>query len=354
MKQKISTRLGLLIIGTVSVTILVFVTLFIQRTALVFPVIIHEPPHPSASFEIPKKPLASPLKWVEVTTENFWNRSDLFAKTATLPYHFAPIKFSYPSNWKFSCCWGMDHAEGHNIIPVDSVGKYIEGSPTVSILIHGLAGCPAVIDRCSLDEQIRLTPSQKYQRMVSNLPENAKVLPKRYLPGLKKNAFAYEYSRFDPPIQYESYVFTIDDEVVEVEFKRVEKLERNFIDAFLNEIRTELEESLPTLNHSVIREVSFCDKAYKAPSIYPDAPDIIARLGELSTKQTNPYFCDNLLKNNPEDSLEFEIYRSPLSADHAGIEYYVGINAVSWRVENKTIYTIGGYDGSLTRYGIIE
>lgn len=177
--------------------------------------------------------------WVEVTKENFWNRAELFSEKAKLPYNFPDIRFSYPSNWKFQCCSGMGHGEGHNIIPLNDKGERINDSPSVNILVHVLNGCPKVSGTCALNEQIVLTPQQKYQRLVNNLPENAKVLTKKKLENLNEIAFVYTHSRFSPPINFESYTFIRGNDVVTIEFRKPEELGREFIESFLQRIKAD-------------------------------------------------------------------------------------------------------------------
>lgn len=291
------------------------------------------------------------MDWLEITKSNFWNRPELFARGELRS--FPSIKFSYPSNWRFGCCSDMDHGSANNFIPLDSEGNLIQGSPLVTVLHHSLRGCSDVTKTCSLDEQAILSPQEKTQNLINTIPENAIVLPDKLLPAINKKAFAYTYSRSRDAVNilYENYLFNIDDHVIEIQFRDPEKLGTKFIETFLSEIRLDTNSSsLPSLNRTSFRKLSFCGTEYEVNAIYSGNTDILQKIAEFSAQQSNQDFCNNFNRNKSGDILDFEIYRRPMDIDYNPNEYYVRAGSI-WKIKDGNIYLLGGFDGSLEFYG---
>lgn len=195
--------------------------------------------------EVPKNRFSSEVfsselvveEWTEISRDSYWDRTELFASGN--PWKFPPIKFSYPSNWHFRCCDGMDFNTLNTIFPVDSEGKSYEVAPSIRIIQIGLAGCPHIVGNCSLEKIMELDSKETYERRIKNLPENSKVLPKTFLRGINKYVFSYSHTvpREEKSAGYEALLFEVEDELVEVQFVRPGLIDAEMKEKFLSSIQ---------------------------------------------------------------------------------------------------------------------
>ncbi len=172
-------------------------------------------------------------EWREVNHANFWGQPNLFANP---DYKFANIKFSYPDNWKFSCC--NDREEGSTHIIYSSL-NLDTSLPYIKIMDFALSGCPDVNKSCSIDETVKKIPEEKFNDLIQTIPNDAQILPKLSLNNLNSDAFVY-VTTDNEGRGIKSFIIKTADDVIEISFVNHKLLESEFINIFLDKIENEL------------------------------------------------------------------------------------------------------------------
>ncbi|MFA7319548.1 MAG: hypothetical protein WC022_03055 [Parcubacteria group bacterium] len=167
-------------------------------------------------------------QWTTVNHENFWHNTNLFANTN---YSFPNIEFSYPENWEFKCCGDMDHASEHFISPSKIIDKSL---PYVRIIDYVLSGCPNLESVCAMEKRTKITAKEEFNHLVSNVPVD-QVLPRMKLEKLNTDTFVYKKIEADNRFS-KAYIINLGDRVVEIDFVNYDLLNNAFIEKFLNSI----------------------------------------------------------------------------------------------------------------------
>ena len=175
-------------------------------------------------------------KWVEVNRANFWNNPDLFAGGK---YRFPNIKFFYPVGWKFSCCNDMDTASIHNIF---SSQKADTAHPYIRLTDYNLTGCPNAEGSCSIDKQVKVTATEKFQQLISAIPVTS-VLTEAKVTNLNTTAFVYQGQEANGKLS-KAYIINLGNDVIEVDFVNHELINNSeaFIEDFLKSLSFEQED----------------------------------------------------------------------------------------------------------------
>ncbi len=228
MNQKISTKLGIIIIVIMAVTAGMFVwkieeSNFSESELQSFQIDKLDKSKKDSLIEISDK-------WTTINHGNFWNNPNLFSGH---DYKFPNIEFSYPENWEFRCCGDMDNASEHFI----NLPSRDNSSPYIRITDYVMSGCPDSEKECSMDNIVKLTAKEKFNRLVLNVPRD-KILQEMQLKKLNTSAFVYKKIEKDNKLS-KAYIINLVNDVIEIDFINYELLDEKFIENFLNHISFE-------------------------------------------------------------------------------------------------------------------
>jgi hypothetical protein len=227
MKQKINTKLGVIIIVIIAITAGMFVwkcyreNKFTNRESQMSSETKKSSNLNNGTFEISNK-------WTIVNHGNFWNNPNLFAHRS---YSFPNIEFSYPENWDFRCCNDMEFVSTHTIY---SNKEQYKSLPSIRISNISSVGCPSLKEKCALNEIIKITANEKFNRLISAV-SNDQILPKTKLKNLNTIAFVYKKTEKDNKFS-KAYIINLGGSIIEVDFINYELLDNKFIEKFLNGI----------------------------------------------------------------------------------------------------------------------
>lgn len=226
--KKIYTGVGIILIVIITVSIGIFVWKCEKKKLTEF----NPQTANQAGVSTGEKTFKISDNWTLVSHYNFWNNPNVFKTT---PYNFANIKFSYPENWEFQCCNDMDHASTHTIYSSKNRDKSL---PYIQITDYVLSGCPISQKKCSMDKLIKISASEKFNQLISDIPKTS-ILPKIKLNNLNDTAFVFNKSEEDGKIS-KSYLINPGNDVIEIDFVNYEILGDKFIDNFLNRISPDI------------------------------------------------------------------------------------------------------------------
>jgi hypothetical protein len=172
--------------------------------------------------ELPVIPSSS-LLWQEVTHENTWSNTGVFAGWN---YNFPNIRFSYPKNWKSELAWDTDTFSMHKFYDEKSSDSFI-------VYNHSISFCPTIYSRCEEKDYLKNRTSEEYmQLMIDDYKKNRK---EDYTTGYRmftennyelKGLWKLSYISEDKL----GYLFPIDNYIVEIQFTLNDKNNQQFID----------------------------------------------------------------------------------------------------------------------------
>jgi len=161
--------------------------------------------------------------------------------TASRTWFFPHISLSFPQSWTFSGGGDMFEGSGSVMRPQwdEECYKGTSGSqcPGVSLFHYGLRGCPENHEGlCDMSDVVGMTPDEKFDELIRNLPEDTDVRGKRYIPGLDRRAYVYRQIREDSGSESEVYLINDGNDVFSIAFIHHSLISDAFVDRFLDNI----------------------------------------------------------------------------------------------------------------------
>ena len=167
-------------------------------------------------------------KWIYIGHDNFWGQPEHFPNSPD--YFFPKIRIYYPEDWSFDCCTDTDGGSFHWISPPKDSTKepadFYIGLKSISNF------------SCSDDAGCTENPQLKWQNIINDIPEGAKILENESFKNIEKERiFTYTYLNDNRP--FKVFVVKANNGFLEINFANYDKLEPSFINQFLNKLELE-------------------------------------------------------------------------------------------------------------------